>query len=118
MECGKRESILVEIDTKRKDEMETIHFMIGLYCKKKHHHANGLCKDCQALMDYAQKRIEVCPFMETKTFCSACSVHCYQKEKRMQIKEVMKFSGPRMLWYHPLMAIRHVIETRKGRKSQ
>ena len=35
----------------------------------------------------------------------------------MKIKEVMKFSGPRMLIYHPVIAIRHLIEDKKY-KSQ
>ena len=46
---------------------------------------------------YAHQRIDCCPFMESKTFCSNCSVHCYQKEQREQIRRVMRFSGPRML---------------------
>ena len=52
--------------------------------------------------------IEKRPFMETKTFCSQCKVHCYKKDKREQIRKVMRFSGPRMLVYHPIMAIRHL----------
>ena len=51
--------------------------------------------------------------METKTFCSSCKVHCYRKEQRDKIKEVMRFSGPYMLLYHPLMALRHMINTSK-----
>ena len=53
---------------------------------------------------YIEKR----PFMETKTFSSQCKVHCYKKDKRDQIRKVMRFSGPRMLVYHPIMAIRHL----------
>ena len=30
--------------------------------------------------------------------------------------EVMRFSGPRMIFYHPVMAIRHVAESRKEKK--
>lgn len=35
--------------------------------------------------------IEKRPFMETKTFCSQCKVHCYKKDKREQIRKVMRF---------------------------
>lgn len=108
----------MDIDQKREQEIETIRFMIGLYCKKQHHHKDGFCQECEELYEYAKKRIELCPFMETKSFCSACKVHCYQKEKRDAIKDVMRFSGPRMLMYHPVMAIHHVIETMKGKKKQ
>ena len=105
----------MHLDDKRKKEMETIHFMISLYCRKKHHH-DGLCMECEALYAYAKKRISCCPFMETKTFCSTCKIHCYQKEQRKKIKEVMRFSGPRMLFYHPKMAFQHMFETWKGKK--
>ena len=65
---------------------------------------------------YSAKRSDLCPFMETKTFCANCKVHCYKKDMRERIQEVMKFSGPRMLFHRPGMAIRHVIETRKEKR--
>lgn len=55
--------------------------------------------------------------METKTFCSNCKVHCYKPDMREKIREVMRFSGPRMLFYHPIMAIRHVMESRKEKRK-
>lgn len=92
---------------KREKEMRTVYEMIHLYCREKHKEKE-LCEKCLALYEYAKMRIEKCPFMETKTFCSQCKVHCYKKDQREQIRKVMRFSGPRMLLYHPLMAIRHL----------
>ncbi len=54
--------------------------------------------------------------METKTFCSNCRVHCYKPEMRERIRQVMRFSGPRMLFVHPVQAVRHVIETKKEKR--
>ena len=54
--------------------------------------------------------------MQTKTFCSNCRVHCYKPDMREKIRQVMRFSGPRMLFYHPIRAIRHVIETKKEKR--
>ena len=31
----------------------------------------------------------------------------------MKIKEIMEFCDPRMLIYHPIIAIRHLIEDKK-----
>ena len=102
---------------KRDGEKLLVSEMIALYCRKNHHTAKGsLCPQCQALHDYALQRIERCPFMETKTFCSNCRVHCYQPEMREQIRAVMRFSGPRMLLHHPVLATRHVMETKKEQK--
>ena len=100
----------MDIVTKREREKETVSLMIRLYCRKKHH-SKTLCPDCAALDAYAR-----CPFMETKTFCSNCRVHCYRPEMREKIRLVMRFSGPRMLFHHPVMAIRHVIESKKEKK--
>ena len=54
--------------------------------------------------------------METKTFCSNCRVHCYRPDMRERIREVMRFSGPRMMLYHPVMAVRHLIESRREKR--
>lgn len=97
----------MKTETKRQKEKKVIEEMISLYCRK-NHHTDELCDECKSLLDYAHLRIDRCPFMETKTFCNNCKVHCYQKEKREQIKTVMRYSGPRILMYHPIMVLRHM----------
>lgn len=105
-----------DIHTKREREKETVSEMIALYCRKKHGSKHGLCKECTELEAYAKQRSDKCPFMETKTFCSNCKVHCYKPAMREKIREVMRFSGPRMMFIHPVMAIRHVFETKKEKR--
>ena len=105
-----------KVESKRDREKKTVALMIRLYCKKKHGAKKELCPECQALHDYAMLRSDKCPFMETKTFCSNCKVHCYKKDMREKIREVMRFSGPRMILHHPVMAVRHVIESKKEKK--
>ena len=103
-------------DDKRRREKETVALMIGIYCRKKHGTKKGLCPRCRELLDYAAARSDRCPFMETKTFCSNCKVHCYRPDMRARIKEVMRFSGPRMIFHHPVAAVWHVIETKREKK--
>lgn len=98
---------------KREREKETVSLMIAIYCRKKHG-GKTLCPECAALDTYARLRSDRCPFMETKTFCSNCRVHCYKADMREKIRAVMRFSGPRMLFHHPIQALRHVIETKKS----
>lgn len=102
-----------KIETKREREKETVSLMIRIYCKKNHGTKNGLCPECAELEQYATMRSDKCPFMETKTFCANCKVHCYKPEMREKIRQVMRFSGPRMIFYHPVMAMRHLIESKK-----
>lgn len=105
----------MDIRNKREREKELVSQMIALYCKKRHG-GSTLCPDCAALEDYARQRSDHCPFMETKTFCSNCKAHCYKPEMRKKIREVMGVSGPRMFFYHPVTAIRHVMETKKEKR--
>ena len=103
----------MDVQSKREREKKIVSEMIALYCHKKHGTKGRICDDCAALDAYAQMRSDKCPFMETKTFCSNCRVHCYKPEMREKIREVMRFSGPRMLTVHPVMAVRHVIESKR-----
>lgn len=101
------------VEKKRQREQQVVEEMIRLYCRKHHPKeacpGGKCCPDCQALSDYARLRSQKCPFMEEKTFCANCRVHCYQPEMREKIRQVMRFSGPRMLLYHPGMAIWHLV---------
>jgi hypothetical protein len=36
---------------------------------------------------------------------------------REKVKEVMRYSGPRMLLHHPILALRHVFDGRKKPKK-
>lgn len=99
---------------KLEKEKKISFLMIDLYYKK-HKHLSAA--ECQEMKDYVAVRLAKCPYGENKTFCSNCKIHCYKSEMREKIKEIMRFSGPRMIFYHPILAIKHVIETKKERKK-
>lgn len=82
--------------------------MISLYCRKKHKNKT-LCDDCEALKNYATERLSKCPFGDEKGACKDCKVHCYNKDMRERIREVMRFSGPRMFIYHPLECVKYIM---------
>ena len=111
-----------KVDKKRQKEQYVVEEMIRLYCRKNHSkeepQAGQMCSACQELSDYAKLRSQKCPFMEEKTFCANCRVHCYQPEMREQIRQVMRFSGPRMLLYHPVLAIWHLICSKRESKNK
>lgn len=112
-------------EKKRMREQRTVEEMIQLYCRKNHEgfcrEAEGeerLCPECRELLAYARLRSEKCPFMENKTFCSNCRVHCYKPAMREKIRAVMRFSGPRMLLYHPGMAVWHLASSRMEKRRK
>ena len=105
-------------------EIAIMRKMIMIYCHGNHRNEDGsklekdkLCPECNELLEYALGRIDKCPVKETKDFCSNCSIHCYQTEKREKIREVMRYSGPRMILHTPITAVHHVIRFAKH-KSQ
>ena len=94
-------------------EKKTVEAMIKLYCHDNHKSPKGsLCPECQELLAYSQKRAENCKWGENKPVCGSCPIHCYKKDMRERIRAVMRYSGPRMIYHHPIMAIQHIIDKR------
>lgn len=89
-------------------EKRVIKKMITLYCRKKHG-AQELCSACMELSEYAMSRLQKCRYRKNKPLCNACSIHCYSSNKREQIKNVMRFSGPRIIFIDPILAIKHLL---------
>lgn len=96
-------------------EKRTVAAMIELYCREEHNSTDGLCEECRGLHDYAMQRLDRCPFGEEKSTCANCTVHCYKPVMRERVRVVMRTAGPRMIWRHPILAIRHVIDGRQKR---
>ncbi|MFC2028652.1 nitrous oxide-stimulated promoter family protein [Chloroflexota bacterium] len=94
-------------------EAKTLQAMFNIYCRKKHGSQFELCTSCRELADYSFKRLDRCPFQEGKTTCANCPIHCYKPDMRERIREVMRFSGPRMLWVHPVLTIWHFLDNRR-----
>ena len=86
------------------DKSLIVNKMIDIYYKK-----HGNQQECQELKDYANYRLSKCPYRNTKQFCSQCKIHCYEKEKKEQIRKVMRYSGPRIFFYHPIITLRHYL---------
>jgi hypothetical protein len=90
-------------------EWKTVAAMVQCYCRD-HHASADLCPECQGLLDYATLRLDRCRFGEEKPTCANCPVHCYQCDRRDQMKAVMRYAGPLMLWQHPVLSLRHWLD--------
>lgn len=91
-------------------EKNTVQKMIRLNCAKKHEAYDGICENCESLSSYSIQRLETCQFGAKKPACSKCPVHCYSKSRREEIKEVMRYAGPRMIYKNPYLAIMHLVD--------
>lgn len=90
-------------------EKTTVARMVALYCRKKEGGETGLCRDCEELLVYARKRLDHCPYGNAKPSCKKCTIHCYKPNMREHMRAVMRFAGPRMLFYHPADAIKYLL---------
>jgi hypothetical protein len=95
-------------------EAQTVEIMVRMYCRHNHEAGTDLCPDCAALLDYSLARVDVCRFGAAKPTCARCSVHCFRPAMREHIKIAMRYSGPRMTYRHPYLALCHIADRRRG----
>lgn len=104
-------------------ELRTLEAMTAIYCRD--HHGSGvaasapdagaapaLCASCRDLMNYAAKRLAVCPYGEDKPVCAKCKIHCYGPAPREEVRVIMRYAGPRMTLRHPWLALGHLLDKR------
>jgi hypothetical protein len=97
------ENVSMSIET----EKHTVETMVRMYCRG-HHRKAGPCDECGELLEYALGRLDHCRFGDSKPACKNCPVHCYAPGMRVRMRDVMKYSGPRLMLVHPRMALRHL----------
>lgn len=94
-------------------EKRTIRAMVRIYCRNHHGPAAGPCGECAELLEYALGRLDRCPFAAGKPTCADCTVHCYKPAMRDRVHSVMRYAGPRMIFRHPVLAVRHMLDGRR-----
>jgi hypothetical protein len=105
---------MAEFTNKQLGDMRVLAKFIQVYCAVRHEAAAKaaadlpaeltgsfrkgfhLCPDCTALWSHALEKRRKCP-LDPKPACKDCQIHCYSKEHRARIREVMAFSGRRMI---------------------
>ncbi len=108
----------------RKD-LRTLALFIRIYCAAKHGGREpvalrgfdlvaitgnplDLCPECTKLLHHAFVKRQHCPY-DPKPACKHCPSHCYAEAYRRKIREVMRFSGRRLLWSGRLYYIWHLL---------
>ena len=103
---------------RREREKLVVSQMIAVYCAGHHNRTErtatafcgeAVCPACEELDRFAVLRTQKCRKMETKTSCKNCEHHCYPPAMEQRIRDVMRYAGPRMLYKHPIAAIRHML---------
>ena len=91
-------------------ESKTVGTMIRIYCRGVHGNGDTLCPECEGMLAYANRRLNRCAYGEGKTTCAKCPSHCYIPGMKDRIRAIMKYSGPKMVYRHPIMTFSHFID--------
>lgn len=91
----------------KKLEKSTIEKIAGIYCSNKHGVTGVLCYDCSKLLADTIHLVNKCPY-SPKPACGACKTNCFSVEHKRKMNQVMKYSGARMLFRHPILTINHL----------
>ncbi len=67
-----------------------------------------LCPDCRKLLAHALVKRTVCP-MQPKPSCKHCPRHCYHPKYRQQIRDVMKYSGRKLVMHGRVDYLLHLL---------
>ena len=75
-------------------ELKTIRAMARIFCRKHNgRESEGLCVDCEALLDYATRRLDRCVFGDDKPTCVNCTIHCYSEAMREDVRAATRDAG-------------------------
>lgn len=96
----------------RNKKKKMIENLVSLFCEAKHRNPM-LCESCAELLRYVTSRLNECPLDDEVSSCFMCPNYCYRPDMREKIKEVMRFSAPRILIHHPILMLNHLLHLRK-----
>ena len=89
-------------------EKKTIQHMIGIYCHGQKHAVGKVCGKCRLLLHYAIRCINSCHYQAAdKPVCGICPTQCFNPDMREQFNGIMRYAGPRMLLFHPILTTLH-----------
>ena len=101
------------MEDKQAREQDSISKMIAIYCNKHHNLSQSLCDDCINISEYAAKCISLCPYGPDKPVCGKCPSNCFRGDMYGKMVKIMRFAGPRMLYKHPFLTARHILDAFK-----
>ena len=93
-------------------EKENIRKTFGVYCRA-HHNTDGtkLCPKCTALLTTVFTKIAKCPYGISKPICDRCETPCFGENATKNFLEVMNSTQKKMLLSHPMMTVKHKLQS-------
>jgi hypothetical protein len=67
-----------------------------------------LCGECSRLLGHALVKRAHCPY-DPKPMCKKCPTHCYSRQHRAEMREVMRYSGRKLVMSGRLDYLYHLL---------
>lgn len=77
-----------------------------------------LREDTYLILAQSTMRTERCRHIAYKTFCHHCPATCYSERLLPAVRDIMRYSGPRMFLYFPVTSIRFLRNVQKNYRRQ
>lgn len=82
------------------------------YCHKNHGtDKETLCPKCTALLASVMVKMNKCMYGITKPICDRCENSCLGVAQTKEFLKIMKSSGNYMMFRHPIMALKHKLQS-------
>lgn len=94
-------------NTHLEKDRKTIEAIGRIYCSAHHDgqkDSAGLCEACRETVEATLARVAACPNGHDGN-CQDCEIHCQRGEAQERIREIMRYSAPRMALRHPAMTV-------------
>lgn len=98
------------INTHQKKDLRLIGKFVEVYCAGRHGTVErsplmlpaglgqrNLCRECALFMEYAITKRMKCPLEAEKPGCKHCRIHCYNEQQRKKVREIMSYSGRKLM---------------------
>lgn len=93
------------LDPRELSDLSVLTLFTAVYCAGHKHpgreplegaRGEAVCPECRDFLTYACERRRRCP-LKPKPTCKHCPVHCYRPGHRGRVKEIMRYSGKRLI---------------------
>ncbi len=82
------------------------------YCHKNHGtNDDKLCPKCTALLASVMVKMNKCMYGVTKPICDRCDKSCFGAAQTKEFLKIMKSSSRFMMFRHPIMALKHKLQS-------
>jgi uncharacterized paraquat-inducible protein A len=108
------DDVMQQFTTHQQKDLKVLIDFVTVYCHARHERSSrgpfdlpsemkarfpqgvDLCTGCAGLLAHGIQKRRSCP-LDPKPSCKRCHVHCYSRDYRAKVREVMGFSGRRMI---------------------